>query len=112
MRAKEEGSHGDEAHSARATRGLLGNAASRRREGGRVKTGNRPSLDARTVGQPTPAQNTYSHRLKRDIRKVTDGAQGKGAVQANNVFSVQRYVHTDHSYSPRQASPAEYIRSG
>ena len=37
---------------ARATRGLLGNAASRRREGGRVRTGNRPSLDARSLAQP------------------------------------------------------------
>ena len=53
---------------ARATRGLLGNAASRRREGGRVRTGNRPSLDARSLAQPCylPKEN---HRPQREKNK-------------------------------------------
>ena len=49
---KQSGERGLVVSSARATRGLLGNAASWRREGGQVRNENRPSLDAPS-GRPT-----------------------------------------------------------
>jgi hypothetical protein len=91
---------------ARATRGLLGNAASRRREGGRVRTGNMPSLDARSLAQPSclPKEDQRGERGKKTTRQRHPSSHDGPAYGGK--------VGTDEGGRLEPAKPAGSVRRG